>query len=118
MWNRAFWDWTAIQRRPLLGVLAAASRSIGSRMRAVRHYCWRDCVWATASCWSPASPTPWWDTCTAACLSLTAPEALAWLDRSTDARDLLARHVPVPLESQEEPAPTKRPADPDQMSLF
>ena len=51
-------------------------------------------------------------------LSLTAPEALAWLDRSTDARDLLARHVPVPLESQEEPAPTKRPADPDQMSLF
>lgn len=51
-------------------------------------------------------------------LSLTAPEALAWLDRSTDACDLLARHVPVPLESQEEPAPTKRPADPDQMSLF
>lgn len=51
-------------------------------------------------------------------LSLTAPEALAWLDRSTDARDLLARHAPVPLESQEEPAPTRRPADPDQMSLF
>lgn len=51
-------------------------------------------------------------------LSLTAPEALAWLDRSTDARDLLARHAPVPLESQEEPAPTKRPADPDQMALF
>ena len=51
-------------------------------------------------------------------LSLTAPEALAWLDSSTDARDLLARHAPVPLESQEEPAPTKRPADSDQMSLF
>lgn len=51
-------------------------------------------------------------------LSLTAPEALAWLDRSTDARDLLARHAPVPLESQEEPTPTKHPADPDQMSLF
>ena len=51
-------------------------------------------------------------------LSLTAPEALAWLDRSTDARDLLARHVPVLLESQEEPAPTRRPANPDQMALF
>lgn len=51
-------------------------------------------------------------------LSLTASEALAWLDSSTDARDLLARHAPVPLESQEEPAPTKRPADSDQMSLF
>lgn len=51
-------------------------------------------------------------------LSLTAPEALAWLDRSTDARDLLARHVPVSLKAQEEPAPTRRPADPDQMSLF
>ena len=51
-------------------------------------------------------------------LSLTAPEALAWLDRSTDARHLLARHVPVLLESQEEPAPTRRPADPDQMALF
>lgn len=51
-------------------------------------------------------------------LSLTAPEALAWLDRSTDARDLLARHVPVLLESQEEPAPARRPADPDQMALF
>lgn len=51
-------------------------------------------------------------------LSLTAPEALAWLDRSTDACALLARHAPVPLEAQEEPAPTKRPADPDQMSLF
>lgn len=51
-------------------------------------------------------------------LSLTAPEALAWLDRSTDARDLLARHVPVPLEAQEEPAPTRRPSESDQMSLF
>ena len=51
-------------------------------------------------------------------LSLTAPEALAWLDRSTDARDLLVRHVPVSLKAQEEPAPTRRPADPDQMSLF
>ena len=51
-------------------------------------------------------------------LSLTAPEALAWLDRSTDARDLLARHAPVPLEAQEEPAPTRRPSDSDQMSLF
>lgn len=51
-------------------------------------------------------------------LSLTASEALAWLDRSTDARDLLARHVPVSLKAQEEPAPTRRPADPDQMALF
>ena len=51
-------------------------------------------------------------------LSLTASEALAWLDRSTDARDLLVRHVPVSLKAQEEPAPTRRPADPDQMSLF
>lgn len=51
-------------------------------------------------------------------LSLTAPEALAWLDRSTDARNLLARHAPVSLKAQEEPAPTRRPADPDQMSLF
>lgn len=51
-------------------------------------------------------------------LSLTASEALAWLDRSTDARNLLARHVPVSLKAQEEPAPTRRPADPDQMSLF
>lgn len=51
-------------------------------------------------------------------LSLTAPEALAWLDRSTTARDLLARHAPVPLEAQEEPAPTRRPSDSDQMSLF
>lgn len=51
-------------------------------------------------------------------LSLTAPEALAWLDSSTDARDLLARHAPVPLEAREELAPTKRPADPGQMSLF
>lgn len=51
-------------------------------------------------------------------LSLTAPEALAWLDRSNDARDLLARHVPVSLKAQEEPAPTRRPADPEQMSLF
>lgn len=51
-------------------------------------------------------------------LSLTAPEALAWLDSSTNARDLLAHHAPVPLESQEESAPTKRPADSDQMSLF
>ena len=51
-------------------------------------------------------------------LSLTAPEALAWLDSSTNARDLLAHHAPVPLESQEESAPTNRPADSDQMSLF
>lgn len=51
-------------------------------------------------------------------LSLTAPEALAWLDASTDARDLLFRHVPVSLEVWEEPAPTRRPAGPDQMSLF
>ena len=51
-------------------------------------------------------------------LSLTAPEALAWLDSSTTARDLLARHAPVPLEAQEEPAPTRRPSDSDQMSLF
>ncbi len=45
-------------------------------------------------------------------LSLTAPEALAWLDRSTDARDLLARHAPVPLESQEESAPPTVPPTP------
>lgn len=51
-------------------------------------------------------------------LSLTAPEALAWLDDATDARNLLARHAPVPLESQEEPASAKRPADPDQLPLF
>lgn len=51
-------------------------------------------------------------------LSLTAPEALAWLDHSTTARDLLARHAPVPLEAQEESAPARHPADPDQMSLF
>lgn len=51
-------------------------------------------------------------------LSLTAPEALVWLDDATHARDLLARHVPVPLEIQEEPAFAKRPADPGQMSLF
>lgn len=36
---------------------------------AVRRFCWRDCVWATASCWSPASPTPWWGAFTAACPS-------------------------------------------------
>ena len=42
---------------------------IGSRVRAVRRFCWRDCVWATASCWSPASPTPWWGAFTAACPS-------------------------------------------------
>lgn len=51
-------------------------------------------------------------------LSLTAPEALAWLDDDADARALLARHTPVPLQAQEEPAPSKRPADPDQLSLF
>lgn len=51
-------------------------------------------------------------------LSLTAPEALAWLDGATDARALLARHAPVPLESQEALAPAKRPADADQLSLF
>lgn len=51
-------------------------------------------------------------------LSLTAPEALAWLDDAADARDLLARHVPVPLEAQKEPASIKHPVDPDQLSLF
>lgn len=51
-------------------------------------------------------------------LSLTAPEALAWLDGSADARALLARRAPVPLEAQEERPPTKRPADSDQLSLF
>lgn len=51
-------------------------------------------------------------------LSLTAPEALAWLDDATDARALLARHAPVPLEAREEAAPVKRFADPDQLSLF
>lgn len=50
-------------------------------------------------------------------LSLTAPEALAWLG-AADARELLVRHVPLPLTAEEEPAPAKRPADPDQMSLF
>lgn len=54
-------------------------------------------------------------------LSLTAPEALAWLNTAADARALLVRHVPVPLVSHEEAAPAKRPkrpADPDQLSLF
>lgn len=54
-------------------------------------------------------------------LSLTAPEALAWLNTSADARALLVRHVPVPLASEEEPMPAKapkRPADPDQLPLF
>lgn len=51
-------------------------------------------------------------------LSLTAPEALAWLDGATDARALLARHAPVPLKAWEEPAPTRRSAEPDQLSLF
>lgn len=51
-------------------------------------------------------------------LSLTAPEALAWLDASADVRALCARHAPVPLEVREEPAPARRPAGPDQMSLF
>lgn len=50
-------------------------------------------------------------------LSLTAPEALAWLG-TADARELLACRVPVSLTAEEEPAPAKRPADPDQMSLF
>ncbi|MEY8461076.1 SOS response-associated peptidase family protein [Eggerthellaceae bacterium 24-137] len=50
-------------------------------------------------------------------LSLTAPEALAWLG-AADARELLVRHVPVPLTAEEEPALAKRPADPDQLSLF
>ena len=98
---------------------AVASPSIGSRVRAVRRFCWRDCVWGDrfvlVTCEPDAvvgrvhSRMP---------LSLTAPEALAWLDRSTTARDLLARHAPVPLEAQEEPAPTRRPSDSDQMSLF
>ena len=85
-----------------------ASPSIGSRVRAVRRFvlvtCEPDAVVGRVHSRMP--------------LSLTASEALAWLDSSTDARDLLARHAPVPLESQEEPAPTKRPADSDQMSLF
>ncbi len=54
-------------------------------------------------------------------LSLTAPEALAWLNGAADARALLDRHAPVPLVSAEEPAaakPPKRAADPDQLSLF
>lgn len=51
-------------------------------------------------------------------LSLTAPEALAWLDGATDARALLARHAPVPLEAREASAPVKRPTEPDQMVLF
>ncbi|MEC4175250.1 SOS response-associated peptidase family protein [Adlercreutzia sp. R7] len=50
-------------------------------------------------------------------LSLTAPEALAWLS-AADARELRARHVPVVLAAEEEPAPAKRPAEPDQLSLF
>ncbi len=54
-------------------------------------------------------------------LSLTAPEALAWLNAAADARALLDRHAPVPLVSAEEPVPAQRPkrsADPDQLSLF
>lgn len=52
-------------------------------------------------------------------LSLTVPEALAWL-AAADARPLLNR-APVSLTATEEPVPAKapkRPADPDQMSLF
>lgn len=51
-------------------------------------------------------------------LALTAPEALAWLDGRSDAAVLLQRHLPVPLIAEEEPAPSKQPANPDQMSLF
>lgn len=50
-------------------------------------------------------------------LSLAAPEALAWLG-AADARELLVRHVPVPLTAEEGPASAKRPADLDQLSLF
>lgn len=54
-------------------------------------------------------------------LSLTAPEALVWLNGAADARALLGRHAPVPLVSAEEPVSAQRPkrsADPDQLSLF
>lgn len=51
-------------------------------------------------------------------LSLTAPEALAWLDASTDVRALLARRAHVPLEAREAPTPAGRPVDSGQMSLF
>lgn len=51
-------------------------------------------------------------------LALTASEALAWLDGRPDAAVLLQRHLPVPLIAEEEPAPARRPANPDQMSLF
>lgn len=51
-------------------------------------------------------------------LALAAPEALAWLDGRSDAASLLQRHLPVPLIAEEEPAPSKQPANPDQMSLF
>ncbi|MFR5829089.1 MAG: SOS response-associated peptidase family protein [Adlercreutzia equolifaciens] len=46
-------------------------------------------------------------------LSLTAPEALAWLDRSTDARDLLVRHVPVSRKPRKARSPGVPPTRPN-----
>lgn len=51
-------------------------------------------------------------------LSLTAPEALAWLNPTADARALLAAHRPIPLTATEEAPRPKAAPDPDQMSLF
>lgn len=51
-------------------------------------------------------------------LSLTAPEALAWLNPNADARALLAAHRPIPLTAEEEAPRPKAASDPDQMSLF
>lgn len=49
--------------------IESALSGSGLWSEAVRRFCWRDCVWATASCWLPASPTPWWGAFTAACPS-------------------------------------------------
>lgn len=53
-------------------------------------------------------------------LTLTAPEALAWLAGAEDARGLLDRHAAVPLIAEEaSPRPAKKSAaDPGQLSLF
>lgn len=53
-------------------------------------------------------------------LTLTAPEALAWLAGAEDARGLLDRHAAVPLIAEEaSPRPSKKSAaDPGQLSLF
>lgn len=51
-------------------------------------------------------------------LSLTAPEALAWLEGPADARGLLANRTAIPLTAEEEAPRPKAASDPNQMSLF